>query len=286
MPAPFLGAHMKKSKGLGNAVREGHAIGCTAIQVFTSNPQQWKSSPVTPELVADFREAREATGLRQVVSHDSYLVNLCAAEPEIQQKSIVGLRDELLRCHLFGIPYVVSHMGSHKGCGEAQGMQEVAAATLDILDETPDDVMLLMETTAGQGSSLNYRFEQLARLVELLNGHPRVGICLDTCHVFVAGYDIRTEEGYTKTFAEFDRLVGIPLLKVIHANDSKKGLGSNVDRHANIGEGEIGETAFRLLMNDPRLEHIPVILETPDAPEGHVRDLELLRSFVRDSTHG
>jgi deoxyribonuclease IV len=269
MAAQLIGAHMPIKGGLGNALRQGKEIGCTAVQVFTSSPQQWYAKPVTPEAIADFKRAQAETGISSVVSHDSYLINLCAPSEEIVAKSFAGLKGEILRCAAYGIPYVVSHMGATKGQEEDACFTRVAEITLAILDDTPDTVTLLMETTAGQGSSLNSKFEELARLIDRCGGHPRLGVCLDTCHIFAAGYDIRTREGYESTFEEFERLVGLDRLKAIHCNDSKKGLGSRVDRHAHIGEGELGVEPFRLLVNDPRFENTPILLETPDAPEMH-----------------
>lgn len=265
--------------GVGNALRLGQKIGCTAVQIFTSSPQQWYSKPVTDEAVADFRAAREETGITEVVSHDSYLINLCAPTEEIAAKSYNGLKQELERCSRYGIGYLVSHMGSHKGQDVGESLARVAEVTTAILDETPDDVMLLMETTAGQGSSLNARFEELNILFELCNGHRRLGVCLDTCHVFVAGYNISTEEGYEQTFSEFERLVGLDRLKVIHCNDSKREFGSKVDRHAHIGDGFLGIETFRRLVNDPRFENIPILLETPDGDEMHEINLNRLKDL-------
>lgn len=279
MPAKLLGAHMPTSGGLGMAVRRGKEIGCTAIQVFTSSPQQWKAKEVTDKMVEDFRAAKAETGIGVVVSHDSYLVNLCAPNEETKQKSIEGLKGELNRCHRYGIPFAVSHMGSHLGQGEEEGLRIVAESAKIVLDETPDDVTILMETTAGQGSALDYKFEHLAWLLEAMKGHPRLCVCLDTCHIFVAGYDISTEEGYAKTFDEFDRLVGMDRLKVIHCNDTKKPLGSKVDRHEAIGKGFIGLKAFELLVNDPRFENVPILLETPEAETMHQVNLEVLMSL-------
>ena len=280
MPAQLLGAHMSISNGLGNAVRNGKAIGCTAVQVFTSSPQQWKSKPVTEEMAADFKAAKAETGIEHVVSHDSYLINLCAEDPAKREQSIGGMKGEIERCAKYGIPYVVSHMGAHTGRGVVEGLTGVVESVARVLDETPDTVTILMETTAGQGSALMSRFEELASVLEAMNGHERLGICLDTCHIFVAGYDIRSEETFNQTFAEFDRLIGLSRLKAIHCNDSKKGLGSKVDRHEHIGIGDLGEEPFRLLVNDERFAQIPILLETEAADNGHERDLAKLKSLI------
>lgn len=272
---------MPATGGIGNALRSGKAIGCTAVQVFTSSPQMWKAKAVTDEMVAEFEKAKSETGIGSVVSHDSYLINLCAPDEAKREQSVQGLMGEIGRCSKYGIPYVVSHMGAHVGQGEECGLGGVAESLTRILDGTPDSVTLLMETTAGQGSCLNHRFEHLAYLLESQKGHRRLGVCLDTCHVFAAGYDIRTEEAYGSTFEAFDRIVGLSNLRAIHCNDSKKALGKRVDRHEHIGEGEIGETAFRLLVNDPRFTDVPILLETPEAPESHERNLAKLRSLIR-----
>jgi deoxyribonuclease-4 len=278
MSAKLLGAHCSAKGGLGNALRLGKQIGCAAIQVFTSSPQQWYAKPVTNEMVFDFKEAQKETGITSVVSHDSYLVNLCAPTPDIAEKSYKGLYDEIFRCALYGIPYVVSHMGSAKGQPESECLVRVGAATNELLDETPETVTLLMETTAGQGSSLNACFEELAVILEECKGNPRLCVCLDTCHVFAAGYDIRTPETFAKTFSEFDRIVGFDRLKVVHCNDSKRELGSRIDRHEHIGLGTIGDEGFRCLVTDSRFENIPILLETE--AEGHEADLAHLRSLA------
>lgn len=271
---------MPTSGGLRLALQRGREIGCTAVQVFTSSPQQWKAKPMADEAVERFQQAQAATGIDCVVSHDSYLVNLCATNDEIRAKSIEGLKAEVERCARLGIRWVVSHMGSHLGAGEEAGLQAVAEGARRVFEETSDSVTLLMETTAGQGSALNYRFEHLATLIESLQGHPRLGVCLDTCHLFAAGYDLRDRESYEATFSELERWVGLDRVKAIHANDSKKGLGSRVDRHAHIGEGEIGIEAFRLLVNDPRWIEVPILLETPDAETMHKVNLECLKSLL------
>ena len=280
MPAKLLGAHTPASGGVHKAIYRAKELGCTAVQVFTSSPQQWRSKPVTEEMASEFRKAVEETGIKSLVSHDSYLINLCALDPAKREQSIEGMKGEIERCALYGIPFVVSHMGAHMGQGEEVGLAGVAESLARVLQETPESVTICMETTAGQGSALMAKFEQLARVLDLLDWHERIGICLDTCHVFVAGYDIRTQETYEQTWSEFDRIIGLPRLKVIHCNDSKKGLGSRVDRHAHIGEGELGAEPFRLLVNDPRFENVPIVIETEVESEGHERDLATLRALM------
>jgi deoxyribonuclease-4 len=282
MPAKLIGAHMPTGKGLWDAVRKGKEIGCTAVQVFTSSPQVWKSKEPTDEVVAKLAEALKETGIgRHIVSHDSYLINLAAPADELREKSIEGLKGEIARCSKLGIPYVVSHMGAHVGQGEEAGLKRVAGATKRILKETPDDVTLLMETTAGQGTCLNWSFEHLATLLDLLKGHKRLGVCLDTCHVFAAGYDLRTKQKYEQTFNEFERLVGCKLIKAVHCNDSKMPFGSRKDRHAHLGEGEIGATAFKCLVRDKRFENTPILVETPEAETMHAINVAKLWKWAR-----
>lgn len=272
---------MPTGKGLGDAVRRGKAIGCTAVQVFTSSPQQWKAKEPEEKAIADFKAAQLETGIHCVVSHDSYLVNLCAPNPEIHSKSLAGLKGELNRCAAYGISYAVSHIGSHMGQGEEEGLRASARGVLEVLQDTPDSVMILAETTAGQGSALDYRFEQIAQLLELTKGHPRLGVCLDTCHVFAAGYDLSTEEGYQSTWSEFERLIGLDRLQAIHCNDSKKALASRVDRHDHLGQGLIGPRCFELLVNDPRFEHVPILVETPEAETMHEVNVQWLWSAIQ-----
>lgn len=281
MPAKLIGAHMPTAGGLWNAVRNGKAIGCTAVQVFTSSPQMWAAKPITDEKVELLTEALKETDMvGHIVSHDSYLINLAAPEEEKREKSFNALKSELHRCSQLGIPYVVSHMGAHMKQGEEVGLQRVAEKAAEILKETPDDVTLLMETTAGPGTVLNYKFEHLAYIIEAVGGNPRCCVCLDTCHIFAAGYDIRTAEAYEKTFSEFERLVGCDRIKAIHCNDSKHELGTRKDRHDNLGEGLIGEEAFKCLVNDPRFENTPILIETPDADEMHEVNVKRLWDWI------
>lgn len=273
---------MPTGKGLGNAVREGKNIGCTAIQVFTSSPQMWKSAPVTDEKVADFQAAKSETGIDVVVSHDSYLVNLCSPKPEILEKSIAGLKGEIERCAKYGINWVVSHIGAHMDQGESEGARIAAESLKIVLDETPDTVMVLAETTAGQGSCLHWKFDQIAHFFELMKGHPRLGVCLDTCHIFAAGYDIRTPESIAKTMDEFDQLIGLSNLKAIHCNDSKNDVGTKKDRHEHLGQGFIGPDAFEWLVNDPRFFATPILIETPEAEAGgHAENVKRLWDWVK-----
>lgn len=280
----LIGAHMSTKGGLGNALRKGKEIGCSSVQVFTSSPQQWYAKAVTQEMVVDFRRAQEETGITSVVSHDTYLINLCAPTPEIREKSLHSLINELKRCDQYGIEFVVSHIGSTKGQDHAESMVAASEGIKEVLAESPDTVMLLMETTAGQGSSLNSRFEELAMFFDLCDHHPRLGVCLDTCHVFVAGYDIRTAQGYESTWEEFDRFIGLDRLKVIHCNDSKRELGSKVDRHEAIGDGCLGLEPFRMLVNDHRFSNVPILLETPDGEGMHAENIRCLNSLVKSPT--
>lgn len=281
MPAQLLGAHIPIKGGLGSAVRTGHAIGCTAIQVFTSSPRQWYSAPISDEQVADFKKAQEETGIRDVVSHDSYLINLCAPTPEIAEKSFASLAAELVRCSRYGIDRLVSHLASYKDQDRGETLFRLGERLSELLAESPDDVALLMETTAGQGSSVNSRFEEMAMILELTKGPRNLGVCLDTCHVFAAGYAIHTPDGYENTFVEFDRLVGLDRLRAIHCNDSKKPFASRLDRHEDIGDGEIGPGAFERLVNDARFEQVPILLETEaEKHEMNLRRLESMRQFL------
>jgi len=279
---PF-GAHMSISGGVSKSFARGQQIGCDAMQIFCKNDRQWSAKPLPPEEIAAFHAEQARTGISPVIVHDSYLINLAAPGDELWEKSIAAFGDELERCALLGAPYLVTHPGAHTGSGEEAGLLREAVALNRIFSEgVGGSVTVLIETTAGQGSSLGNRFEQLARLFELVPHHQRLGICVDTCHIFAAGYDIRTSAGYEAAFAELDQLVGLERIKCFHLNDSQKGLGSRVDRHTHIGQGMIGLEAFRLLVNDPRFRGLPMIIETPkgEAMLEDVENLSLLRSLV------
>jgi|YNPNPStandDraft_1061719.scaffolds.fasta_scaffold41483_2 apurinic endonuclease (APN1) len=274
----ILGAHRSTAGGAWNAARSGREIGCDAVQIFTRAPQRWEARPLSDEEAARFREACQEYGVRSV-AHDIYLTNLASADPAVRQKSLASFTDELARCEKMGIPYLVTHCGAHDGEVEP-AIRRVGEAIRECLDRSgAASVTILLEGTAGQGNSLGSSFEELAQMLEAAALPGRTAVCLDTCHLFAAGYELRTPDGFAETFAAFDRIIGLDLLRCVHLNDAKKGLGSRVDRHASIGDGLLGEDAFRLLLNDPRFRDVPLILETPD-PDRHGEEIELLRSLV------
>ncbi len=279
---PF-GAHMSISGGLAKAFARGQQVGCEAMQIFTKSERQWAAKPIAPADAAAFKAEQARTGIGPVVVHDSYLINLAAPGDELWHKSIAAFAEELERCAILGIPYLVTHPGAHTGSGEEAGLAREAEALRRLFAEgVGGETMVLLETTAGQGTCLGHRFEHLARLFELVPDTGRLGVCVDTCHIFAAGYDISTPEGYAATFEEFDRIVGLQHIRCFHLNDSQKPLGSRVDRHAHIGQGCIGLEGFRQLVNDPRFAALPMLLETPkgDDMAEDVENLALLRSLV------
>ncbi len=283
--ARFIGAHMPTSCGLYDAITSGVAIGCTAVQIFTKTPKQWGCPPLTTEAIDKFHQTHIETGLQFVCAHDSYLINLAAPDPEVLEKSLRAFAHELERADALDLSWLVTHMGAHLKQGEDAAyarLIESMKAILDATDKAGYEVGIALETTAGQGTGLGWQFEQIARVLEGVGGHPRLGVCLDTCHIFVAGYDLRESEAYEQTIARFDSTIGLDNLKIIHANDAKKPLGSRVDRHEHIGDGEIGTEAFTRLINDPRLVHLPFIVETPDSDEMHAVNVQRLRDMVTE----
>ncbi len=284
-----LGSHMSIAGGLDRAPLRGKQVGCDTIQVFTKSNRQWRAKRISDQEVEAFKANLAATGIGPVVAHDCYLVNLAAPRRAVWKKSVAAFRVELERAERLGIPYLVTHPGSHAGAGEAEGLRRVTEALNALLAALPGaGVRILLETTAGQGSSLGHRFEQLAAILAGVDQADRVGVCLDTCHVFAAGYDIRTRDGYRKTVEDLDACLGLRRLQAIHLNDSKAGLGSRVDRHEHIGEGRLGLAPFRRLLNDPRLRRVPMILETPkddDFVAADRRNLARLRRLL-NGRHG
>lgn len=279
-----LGAHMSISGGHHNAVDAALAFEMTALQIFTKNASRWEAKPIAPDAADMFRERYAESGIGALVAHDSYLINMATPDDALWEKSQRALLDELDRCDQLAVPYLVSHPGGHMGTGVDAGVARVAQAINAVLDARPEGkAMILLETTAGQGTHLGRTFEEIAGMIDLVEDKSRVGVCLDTCHIFAAGYDIRDEATFLETVAAFDQIIGRDNLKAMHLNDSKKGLGSRVDRHAPIGEGEIGLSAFELFLNDPRFADVPGILETPKGDDGEEdrRNMATLRGLIR-----
>jgi deoxyribonuclease-4 len=280
----LLGAHMSIAGGVFNALLEGEKVGCTTIQIFTKSSNQWRAKELSQDELDRYHAEQKRTGISPVVAHDSYLINLASPDAALLKKSREAFLEEMGRCEKMKIPFLVTHPGSHMGQGDDEGLKKVAES-LDWLHERSDDykVNIALECTAGQGTNLGYRFEHLAKIMELCAHPERVRICLDTCHIFGAGYDIRTPQTYEKTISEFDRIIGLKRLVAIHLNDSKKGLGLRVDRHEHIGKGLIGEKAFGFIVNDSRFEKTPKILETPNANDMHKVNLGILRRLAKSS---
>jgi len=280
---PFLGAHMSIAGGLHKSIDRIKKVGGNALQIFTRNQRQWNAKPLSEQEITQFLEKRDQAHIKYVASHASYLVNLAATKQEILHKSINAMTDELNRCQKLGIDWIVIHPGSHGGRGSQQGLEQITQAIDKIIELAgpSNNRTILLETTAGQGSSLGAKFEELSFILNHSQNPDRLGICVDTCHIFAAGYDISTKKEYENTFKEFDKIIGIEHIKMFHLNDSKKGLGSRVDRHEHIGKGEIGLKAFECLINDSRFQHIPMVLETPKSKEliEDIENLNTLRSL-------
>ncbi len=270
----LIGAHMSIAGGLHLAFPRGEEAGCAALQIFTKNASQWKAKPISDEEARTFRETWQKSPIGPVVAHDSYLINLASPDEEPWRRSIAAFREEMERCALLGIPDLVMHPGAPRESGEEAGLARVAEAFRLLFADAPEGVRVLLENTAGQGSTLGHRFEHLAEIMERVPG-GRFGVCLDTCHTFAAGYDFSSAEGYERTMAEFDRLVGLGRIAAFHVNDSKKGLGCRVDRHEHIGQGAMGLEGFEALMRDGRFADIPKILETPKGKDAELDRMNL-----------
>lgn len=278
-----FGAHVSAAGGVDKAFARGEEFGMEAIQLFTKNERQWKAKPLAEDIVQRFHEERERSGIDKIVVHDSYLINLASPKDDLRAKSMEAFKDELLRCEILGIPSLVTHPGAHTGSGVEAGIATFAESMNRIHDELPDLlVQTLLETTAGQGTTLGRRFEELAAIIDQIEAKDRVGVCVDACHVFSAGYDFRTREGYEDMMAQFDAMIGVDRLKAIHLNDSKNPLASNKDRHDHIGHGEIGHEGFRHLVTDPRLVGIPGLLETEKGDDNEMdgHNLNTLRGLA------
>ncbi|RPI27121.1 MAG: deoxyribonuclease IV [Acidobacteria bacterium] len=278
----LLGAHMSIAGGTPHAIDRARKAGCTVVQIFVKNCNQWKAKPLPDEEVEDFRSRRAAARLVDAVAHACYLINLASPEGELRRQSIDTLLEELQRASRLGLSHLVVHPGSHGGDGEAIGVARIAAALNEIHERGERDARIALEGTAGQGTSMGYRFEHLRDVLAGCRQPGRVAICLDTCHLFASGHDFRDREGYERMIGSFDRTVGLGKLGVLHVNDSKRELASRVDRHEHIGKGCIGIDGFRWFLNDPRMEEVPKILETPKGLTLRLdkHNLRVLRSLV------
>lgn len=278
-----FGAHESIAGGVYNAVIRGQTATCDTIQMFNKSNNQWRAKTLGKEEVERFFATIEQTGIDVACSHASYLINMASPDAALNEKSLGSLKEEVARCNLLRIPNLVFHPGAHVGSGEKAGMDRIVSNINALFEAIPDNaVTLCLETTAGQGSVLGHTFEQLAYMIERVENDAQVGVCLDTCHVFAAGYPISDPTGYEKTMARFDQTVGIDRLRVVHLNDSKRPFGSRKDRHEHIGKGEIGIDGFRNVVNDPKLKRIPMVIETPkedDLAEDR-ENLKVLRSLV------
>lgn len=283
MTGPRLGAHMSIAGGLPQAIVRARAVQATALQVFVKSSNQWAARPFAPGEVEAYREASREAGLeRHTLAHASYLINLASPDDALWEKSVVAFRVELDRCDALGIPWLVVHPGAHVGSGVPSGVARVAEALRRVLPHSGQGAGVLLETTAGQGTTLGARFEELGEILKAANHPERAGICFDTCHVFAAGYDFRSASTYDETMTALDRAVGLDRLFGVHLNDSKGDLGSRRDRHEHIGKGKLGLEAFRLILADGRLRDVPMVLETEkedDLDEDRV-NLGTLRSVI------
>jgi deoxyribonuclease-4 len=277
----LLGAHTSTVGGIHRALLEGKDIGATTIQLFTSNQKQWQGRALTPEIIENWQQTLRETALSHIMSHDSYLINLGGPRPDILEKSRKAFYEEVNRCVQLGIPYLNFHPGAALE-GDIQECLDRIVESLLLIRSLLDQgtTRLLLETTAGQGSTVGHRFEHLAYIIEQVKGHLPIGVCMDTCHLFVAGYDVRTPEAWEKTLSEFDRIVGLPFLYAFHLNDSLRELGSRVDRHQPLGEGQIGWDCFRFLMTDSRTHHLPKYLETPGRKELWKKEIQQLKELA------
>jgi deoxyribonuclease-4 len=277
----YIGAHVSAAGGVENAPLNAQAIGATALALFTKNQRQWTAKPLSEESIRRFKENCAAAGFApdQILPHDSYLINLGHPEAAGLEKSRTAFIDEMQRCEQLGLKLLNFHPGSHlKKISEADCLARIAESINLALDQSCG-VTAVIENTAGQGTNLGHRFEHLARIIAGVHDQSRVGVCLDTCHTFSAGYDLTTPDGYDATLARFDAVVGFSFLRGLHLHDSKKSRGSHVDRHERLGEGTLGLETFRMIMKDPRFDNIPMILETPD-PSRWAEEIRLLRGMM------
>lgn len=276
-----LGVHVSIAGKISEAVERAHGLGCNAMQIFSRSPRMWAAKDLDPDEVTRFRELRERFGIRPVVVHASYLINLATPEGALKRRSIEALTDELDRADRLGADYLVVHVGSCKDGGSAEGVERVREALASVLSSGRWSTQLLLEDTAGERGDVGARLEEIGMILSSLKGGDRMGVCLDTCHLFAAGYDISTAAGVQRVAGLVRETIGLDRVKVVHGNDSKKGLNCRVDRHQHIGKGGIGLEGFRAWVNHPAFGRIPMILETPkDTPEADPRNLKIIRGLA------
>lgn len=278
----YIGAHVSAGGGVENAPIHAKEINAKAFAIFTKNQKQWKSSPLTEKSISKFNENCRQFGFspEHILPHDGYLINPGSPDREMLGKSREALLDEMQRCEQLGLKMLNFHPGAHLNKITEEDCKKVIAESINEVLHYTKGVTAVIENTAGQGSAIGHRFEQIRFIIDLVGDKSRVGVCFDTCHAYAAGYDIKSEEGYERTFRDFDQIIGLPYLKGLHLNDAKKGLGSRVDRHESIGKGELGMEVFIRMMNDPRFDNMPVILETPDE-DIWAKEIEWLYSVIK-----
>ncbi|MES2345312.1 MAG: deoxyribonuclease IV [Chlamydiota bacterium] len=277
----LIGAHTSAQGGAYNALLQGQDIGATTIQFFTSNQKRWEGKTIEEKDVDLFKETLKATGMKKIMSHDSYLINLGSPDPEMSRKSRKAFKEEIKRCHTLGVTFLNFHPGAATTGTDVECLDKIVASLEEMQELIHEGhTRILLETTAGQGTSVGHHFDQIGYIVKKLNKKIPIGVCIDTCHIFAAGYDIRTKKGWEETLSEFDKEIGISHLYALHVNDSMKPLGSRKDRHAPLGKGEIGLECFKVMMQHPDLREIPKYLETPDGPPLWVKEIQMLRDFA------
>ena len=278
----LLGGHVSISGGISLAPGRARNVTCDCMQIFSKNQMQWKSKPVDLDEAESFRNNSEEHRIVETVIHDSYLINLASPDKKLLKDSREAFLDEMVRAKHLGVRYLIFHPGAHMGAGEQAGLRKIAESLNWARAEFGSgDVQQILEITAGQGTVLGHSFEQLAKIIDMLDDQKNAGVCFDTCHAYAAGYDVKTRKGYENTFELFDEVVGLEHLKAMHLNDSKGKLGSRLDRHEHIGKGFLGLDGFRNLMNDDRFEKIPMVLETPEGEKRYKSELKTLRVLIR-----
>lgn len=277
----LIGAHMSASGGAYNALLKGHKINATTIQLFTNNQKQWRNREIPQEELDKWNKALSETGIQSIMSHSSYLINLGSPKPELLQKSRKAFGEEIERCKMLDLTYLNFHPGAATGSTEEECLDKIVESLLEceaLLENS--SLRLLLETTAGQGTSVGHKFEHLSYIIEKVKNKIAIGVCIDTCHIFAAGYDLRDQKAFNETLALFEQIIGLEHLYAFHLNDSLKEFASRRDRHAPLGKGEIGITAFELLMTDPRTKHLPKYLETPNGDTNWEGEIALLREMA------